>query len=102
MLELLDTGRMAYKFGKWRAAMTDVYATGLALLSTAVGAMGELVSQFGASGDTTGANSPIDWSALGLSVMATLMLFWGGWQLYRDVEHGDYRRDASRYKHEGW
>ena len=90
MLELLDTGRMAHKHGKWRGAIAIVYAVGLFLVATVLANLDELVSTFGRTVDTTDMSNPVLWLAIGTYLIAMLLMLFGSWQLYRDFEHGDY------------
>lgn len=102
MLELLDTGRMAHKVGKWRGAVAIAYAFGLAIGAILTDKLTDLILTFGKAVVITGTSNPLVWIAVGLDVAAMLLMMFGIWQLYRDFEHGDYQEEAERYKREGW
>lgn len=102
MLELLDTGRMAHKVGKWRGAVAIAYAFGLALSATLIDKLAALVFTFGKAGATAGTSNYFVWITVGLYVVAMLLILFGSRQLYRDFEHGDHYEDAEHYKREGW
>lgn len=95
MLELLDTGRMAYKFGKWRGVFTLLAAVILYLFSYGLFNLGNLLPY--APGP-----HPFRWGVLALVVLGGIIQLIGSWQLYRDHVHGDYHFDKDHYQSHGW
>lgn len=102
MLELLNTGRMAYKVGKWRGSVAIAYAFGLSIGAILIDKLTDLVISSGRAIATTDTSYPLVWVTVGLDIAALLLLFFGSWQLYRDFEHGDYQEEAERFKRDGW
>ncbi|MCL5741213.1 MAG: hypothetical protein M1430_10350 [Betaproteobacteria bacterium] len=101
MLELLDTGRMAVKLGKWRGALTGGYALLPCLFAFVVLKVQDLVWA-AAPGASQPGLSTLDWIAIGLVGVGMVLALWCVWQLYRDHVHGDYYIDAENYKTRGW
>lgn len=102
MLELLDTGRMAHKHGKWRGAIALIYAIGAAMLATVFEEVVNAVSGFSNPSHPTNINNPVIWIIIGLYAIALLLMLFGIWQLYKDFEHASYVQEADRYKQQGW
>ena len=102
MLELFDTGRMAHKHGKWRGAIAIAYGVAFGIAAPLFDNIVSLASTLGKASQTTSVNDPLLWLAVGLYVVALLLILFGTWQLYKDFEHGDYRDEAEHYKREGW
>ncbi len=96
MLYLLDTGRMAYKFGKWRGV--------LYLVATAVPlAIANFISQvFGLLPGQPQPPAAFQWIEIGCYAVALLLWGYGCYRLYRDYIHHDYYLEADHYQHEGW
>lgn len=102
MLELLDTGRMAHKFGKWRGAVTAMFAVVPLALAWGFATVFDVVLSISAAGAKAGAPAAALWIALGLVVLAAAIVVYGAWLLYVDEVRGDYYDLAARYKREGW
>lgn len=96
MLELLDTGRMAYKFGKWRGVLYLVATLAPLIIATFI------LSIFGILPGKPTPPAAIEWIGMILYGLALALGMYGCHQLYRDQVHHDYYLEADRYKHEGW
>lgn len=101
MLWLLDTGKMAKKFGKWRGAVTVASGVGFCILSYLLVQIDDFVNSLAPD-----LNRPIESSTLTLIAMAiyligVLISIWGAWQLYKDATRFTYIDDAERYDREG-
>lgn len=96
MLYLIDTGRMAYKFGKWRGV--------LYLLATIVPlALGNFISKvFSILPGQLLPPTVLQWSEVGFYIFALLLWGYGCYLLYRDHVHHDYYLEADQYQREGW
>ncbi len=95
MLELLDTGRMAHKYGKWRGA--------IAIASGAPFFVIALVIPFILDVLPNAPRSPVlMWVCFGLIGLACALWIYGFYLLYRDWEHKDHLQVARRYKTRGW
>ncbi len=100
MLELLDTGRMAVKFGKWRGLATASRALFFYAVAFAAVKLQDLLQKFMPNAPQNGVPT-LGWTAIGMIVFGQLLLLWGMWQLYRDHVHGDYYLDSERYQDRG-
>lgn len=103
MLELLNTGKWAYKLGKWRGLIA-VFGSAL-LLCIALLAMylEEFMLSLGPKQALAAPSiSTLGWISIGSLVGAGLLFLWASWQLYRDHVHGDYYLDAEVFKDRGW
>lgn len=96
MLHLLDTGRMAQKFGKWRGL--------LYLVATAVPlAIANFIHKvFGILPGAPHPPAPLQWVEIGLYGLALFLWGCGCYRLYQDRVHHDYQLEAERYRREGW
>ncbi|NYG34317.1 hypothetical protein HZU83_21770 [Sphaerotilus montanus] len=96
MRYLLDTGRMAYKFGILRGALYLVVSTvPLALANFFAKVFSILPGQSKPS-------VVIQWAEIGFYTLAMLLCAYGCYRLYRDYAHHDYFLEADRYQREGW
>lgn len=96
MLNLFDTGRMAYKYGKWRGAIYLVsIAAPLAIANFIASVLGLLPGN-------PSLPDVLRWLEIGLYALALFLCTYGFYRLYRDHVHFDHDVDADRYKHEGW
>ncbi len=102
MLWLLDTGKMAKKFGKWRGGITALCGFGMSLIGTLIARLESLVLAFGPSNAQTNAPGVLGFIALGFYALGMVAALWGAWQLYVDANSGAYQHDADRYDREGW
>jgi len=96
MLYLLDTGRMAYKFGKWRGT--------LYLVATAVPfAIANFIAKvFSILPDQSQPPMAFQWMEIGFHAVALLLWGYGCYRIYRDHVHHDYYLEAQHYQREGW
>lgn len=102
MLWLLDTGKMAKKFGKWRGAVTVACGVALSLVGVAFAKIDDLLYTI-----TPALQRPVDGATLALIALVVyavgmLICLCGAWQLYKDATRGTYQLDAERYDREGW
>lgn len=102
MLWLLDTGKMAKKFGKWRGAITALHGFGLSLIGMCIARLEDLVMAFGPANAKVNAPDTLGIIAMVLYALGMLAALWGAWQLYSDANSGAYRHEAERYDREGW
>lgn len=97
MLELLDTGRLAHRYGRWRGlAYLVAVAAPLAmayLLGSVFTALPGAVMQ---------PPAVLRWLQAGLGSLAVFLAFYGCYRLYRDHEHHDYVEAADHYRRHGW
>lgn len=96
MLELLDSGRLAYKLGKWRGLLHMAYAVPLVLLAFAIANMFTVLP---------GSPLPpiaLQWICYGLLGVAAFLWLYGIYRVYRDHNSSDVYLEADRYKREGW
>lgn len=100
MLNLLDTPRMAHRYGKNRG-----YITALAFLIPLALAFffSNMVELMGSFSKGLPANVEIFyWCELGCWIVAIALITAGAWQLYRDETHGDHIDLAEQYRREQW
>lgn len=96
MLYLLDTGRMAYKFGRLRGALYLVATTvPLAIANVIAKVFSILPGQPEPSVD-------LQWVEIGFYALAMLLWAYGCYRLYRDCVHHDYFLEADHFQREGW
>jgi hypothetical protein len=98
MLELLDTGRIAHKLGKWR--WTAYFATGLCLFFFGWG-IAELLmvpSLMSPAADSSFAF----WTFAGFSLASALLIVYSVRLAYIDEMQGAYIEAAERYRSHGW
>lgn len=96
MLELLDTGRLAHRYGKWRGLVYLVAVAAPLAMAYFLGAVFTVLP---------GAVQPPDalqWLQISLGGIAALLTVYGSYRLYRDHEHHDYIEDADHYRRHGW
>lgn len=99
MLELLDTGRIAHKLGKWR--WTAYFATGVCLFLIGW-AIAELLMIPSRMSPVAVDSSPALWTLAGFSLPSLLLIIYSVWLCYIDEVHGTYIEVAQRYKTHGW
>ena len=103
MLELLDTGRMAHRFGKWRGLVAAANAVVLFLLALLISKLEGLIVFSSPKPTITSSSSPVlGWISIGLLMVGGLLWLWASWQLYRDHIHSDYYLEAEHFKNHGW
>ncbi|RYG55317.1 MAG: hypothetical protein EON56_05825 [Alphaproteobacteria bacterium] len=96
MLALLDTPRMAHRYGKNRG-----YITALACLMPLALAFffSNIVDLMGMFTKSSPSNVEIFyWCELGCWIAAIALFATGAWQLYRDETHGDYIDLAEHHR----
>lgn len=98
MLELLDTGRIAHKFGKWRWAIYFAAAACVFLIGWAVAELLRIPSLMSpAAADT----SLAFWTLGGFSLVSLLLVIYSARLCYVDEVHGAYIGDAEHYRRHG-
>jgi hypothetical protein len=97
MLYLLDTGRMAHKFGKWRGAL---YLVASVVLLTLANLIAEVISIL--SSQPQPSVALLRWIEIGFYSSVLFLWGYGCYRLYRDHVHHDYYLEADRYQREGW
>lgn len=102
MLELLDSGRMAHKFGKWRGAVAIGVALTFYLLSYAVLNLGQALQSSSLFKASQEGLPPLFWGAAAIAILGFIIQLIGSWALYRDHVHGDYYIAAEHYRKHGW
>ncbi|MBB3639826.1 hypothetical protein [Variovorax atrisoli] len=100
MLELLDTGRIAHKLGKWR--WTAYFATGLCLFFFGWGIAELLMVPSLMSPATATDSSFAFWTFASFSLASLLLILYSFWLCYTDEMHGAYIEIAERYRTHGW
>ncbi|MEJ1126152.1 hypothetical protein V9L20_01145 [Variovorax sp. CCNWLW225] len=99
MLELLDTGRIAHKFGRWRWALYFAAALCVFLVGWALAELLTIPSLMSpAAADTSLAL----WTLAGFSLVSLLLLIYSAWLCYIDETRGAYIEAAQHYKVHGW
>ena len=99
MLELLDTGRIAHKYGKWRWTLYFAAAFSVFLIGWAVSELLTIPSLMSpAAADTSLAL----WTLAGFSLISLLLFIYSLRLCYIDEVHGTYIEDAQHYKTHGW
>lgn len=94
MLWLLDTGRMAKKFGRWRGLIIVAHAVAVCILALCVSRLADVVINL----ETT----PVSASTLSLAAIViygagVLLGVWGACQYFLDAFRGSHIHDADRY-----
>lgn len=90
MLELLDTDRMAFKFGKWRGMFHLAYALAVFLLSF-------VIANFHAVLPGPSSGTVLQWMSYGLIALGSFLWCYGVYRLYRDHVHMDFYLEADGY-----
>jgi hypothetical protein len=96
MLDFLDTGRMAHKFGKWRGALYLVATSVPLALANFIAKVFSILP---------GQPEPpvaLQWTEIGFYALAMFLWAYGCYLLYRDHVHHDYFLEADHYQREGW
>lgn len=96
MLELLDTGRLAHKYGKWRGV---AYLVAVAVPLAVAHLLGTVLTALPSAAQLP---DTLHWLQIGLGSVAALLTTYGCYRLYRDHEHHDYIEDADHYRRHGW
>ncbi|TSD59067.1 hypothetical protein FFI97_001675 [Variovorax sp. KBS0712] len=99
MLELLDTGRIAHKLGKWR--WTAYFATGVCVFLIGW-AIAELLMIPSRMSPVAADSSPAFWTLAAFSLASLLLIIYSVWLCYIDEVHGKYIEVAQHYKTHGW
>lgn len=102
MLWLLDTGKMAKKFGKWRSAITALSALGVFLIGEMILRIGDIVRGMSPATDDLSGSYALLWTTLGFYVLGVAIGLWALWLWYQDSFHEAYKKDAEHYEREGW
>lgn len=102
MLWLLDTGKMAKKYGKWRGAATAACGVACSLAGFAFAGIDDLVYSLAPDLQRPVGGNTLALIALVIYSVGVLICLWGAWLLYRDATRGTYQLDAERYDREGW
>ena len=102
MLEILDTGKMAYKYGKHRGWIIAAYGVATWLAALAVNHFQDAIFAVAPAGAEPSGFTPITWLAIVMFTVGIMIVLWGAWQLYKDETRSDYRYDADHYKMHGW
>lgn len=96
VLFLFDTGRMAYKFGKWRGA---VYLVATAVPMALANLITTVLSVLPGRPQPPAA---VQWIEGGFYALALLLWSYCCYRLYRDHVYHDYYLAADRHQREGW
>lgn len=99
MLELLDTGRIAHKLGKWRCP--PYFATGLCLFFFGWG-IAEVLMIPGLMSPAAANSSPAFWTFAVFSLASLLLIIYSVRLCYIDEVHGTHIEDAHHYETHGW
>lgn len=99
MLELLDTGRIAYKLGKWR--WTLYFSAGVCVFLSGW-AISELLTIPSLMSPATADTSAVLWTLGGFSLASLLLFIYSARLCYIDEMRGAYIDDAQHYKTHGW
>lgn len=102
MLELLETGRMAHKFGKWRGAVAIGVAFAFYLLSYTVLNLGQVLQSSAILKVSQEGPPPLFWGAAAIALLGFIIQIIGSWAMYRDLVHGDNDSAADHYRKHGW
>ena len=103
MFELLNTGMLARKLGKWRGLIAVCGSALLLCFGLLAMKLEELVLSFGPKQAMASTSiSTLGWISIGSLAIGGLLFLWASWQLYRDHVHGDYYLDAEVFKDRGW
>lgn len=99
MFELLDTGRIAHKFGKWRWTVYFAAALCVFLLGWA---LAELLMIPSLMSSTAADTSIAFWTFAAFSLISLILLVYSVWLCYIDEVRQAYRGAAEHYKVHGW
>jgi hypothetical protein len=99
MLDLLDTGRIAYKMGKWRWTLYFAAGVCVFLIGWAIAELLTIPSRMSPVAVDT---SVALWTLAGFSLASLLFFIYSAWLCYIDEMRGAYIDDAQRYKVHGW
>lgn len=96
MLDFLDTGRMAHKFGKWRGVLYMVATSMPLALANFIAKVFSILP---------GQREPpltLQRTEIGFYALAMLLWAYGCYRFYRDCVHRDHFLEADHYQREGW
>ncbi|MDP3230710.1 MAG: hypothetical protein Q8N13_22435 [Acidovorax sp.] len=101
MLFLLDSGKLAVHYGKWRGLLYFAASAVFMCFAWVIPSIFDVIAEFSPGGSV---NMPVGmyYTAIGPLVVACFLGIAGCWRLYRDEVHGDHQRDADHYKTYGW
>jgi hypothetical protein len=99
MLELLDSGRIAHKLGKWR--WSAYFATAICLFFFGWG-VSEVLMIPSLMSPVAADSSPAFWTFAGFSLASLLLILYSVRLCYIDEMHGAYIDDAEHYRLHGW
>lgn len=97
MLELLDTGRLAHRYGKWRGLAYLVAAAAPLAMACLLGSVFTLLP-----GAVMQPPAALRWLQVGFGSLAVLLTLYGCYRLCGDHEHHDYVEAADHYRGHGW
>ena len=102
MLEILDTGKLAHKYGKHRGWIIAAYGVVTCLVGLAIHHFQDVIFMMAPAAARPPEPTAITWLAIALYAIGAIILLWAVWQLYKDEVRSDYRRDAEHYRRNGW
>lgn len=103
MIELLDSDRLAAKFGKWRGAVVGGSATLLVVMAAAIMKLVETIARARPQ-----LSSPIElmpgayWIAMALVALSSVLWLWAVVLFYKDQVYEAYRDAAHRHNNRLW
>lgn len=99
---LLNDGKMAHHFGKWRDLVAGIYGLAICFFAALLFNLQNLVLTLVPAG--THNEIPVAWTWLSVAILGIglFTIFSGVWQFYKDEMHGAHVNDAERYRREGW
>ncbi|MBS0427144.1 MAG: hypothetical protein JSR41_07635 [Proteobacteria bacterium] len=99
MLKLLDTGWVAYRFGKWR--WVPYFAAGLVFM--VIGWAATEILAVVQSMNPAGADAGVSpWPFALTAALALLLMIYSVWLCYVDGVREDYKKSAEHYRTHGW
>ncbi len=93
MLALIDSGKLAYKYGDKRGGIAVVQGASVVPVALACSHLGDVLPA---------AEPTVAWLALACLGLAALLFAKGAWWAYTDAVHGAYIDDAKHYRKQGW
>lgn len=102
MLLLLDSRRMAHKYGKKRGRRIAICG-GAAWLFALLLVNFEVVVHTAVIHIAPSGIAPIvSWAAMVIYAIGCLLVLYGAWLMYRDEVYHAYIDDADHYRRNGW
>ena len=89
MLKLLNTGRLAHRYGEWRGV---AYLVAVVVPLAMAHFLGTVFTILPGSAQAAPA---LQWLQISFYSVAALLTVYGFYRLYRDHEHHDYIEDAD-------